>query len=50
MSFKVIYKLRDQYAFKKHGMSYLDLPDNLQKAARKKYPMRMSQANLDEDK
>lgn len=48
MSFKVIYQLRDQYAFEKHGMNYLDLPNNFQKAARKKYPMRVSQSNLDD--
>ncbi|MBE9467787.1 MAG: hypothetical protein IMY72_05615 [Bacteroidetes bacterium] len=49
MTFNVLYKLRDQYSFEKHGMKYLDLPKNLQKKIRKKYPMRVSQTNLDDE-
>jgi hypothetical protein len=50
VSFKAIYQLRDNYTMEKYGLKYLDLPDNLQKEARKQYPMRISQKNTDEDK
>ena len=36
-------------AFKKYGMQYIDLPNTLQKKIRKQYPMRVSEANLNEN-
>lgn len=47
MTFKVLYQLRDKASFQKHGMKYTDLPNDLQKKIRKQYPMRISEANLD---
>ncbi len=49
MTFKVIYKLRNAFTMEKYGIKYSDLPKALQKEARKKYPMRISQSNTDED-
>ncbi len=49
MAFKVIYKLRNEYSFEKHGMKYTDLPHNYQIKIRKKYPMRITQSNPDVD-
>lgn len=47
MNFEVCYKLRDEYAMQKYKMIYTELPSHLQKEARKKYPMRLSQTNTD---
>ena len=49
MTYRVLFKLRDSYAISTHGMKYSDLPVNLQKELRKKYPMRLSQTNLNEE-
>lgn len=49
MTFRVLYQLRDKASFKQHGMQYVDLPNTLQKKIRKQYPMRVSEANLNEN-
>ena len=49
MNYRVIYKLRDSYTMQKYGIKYTELPKNLQKEARREYPMRLSQANVDEE-
>jgi len=49
MCYDVIFNLRTQYTQEKYNLAYLDVPKNIQKEARKKYPMRITQTNTDED-
>jgi hypothetical protein len=49
MVFKVFYGLRNEYTQAKFNLKYIDLPKNLQKEVRKKYPMRLSETNSDEE-
>jgi hypothetical protein len=50
MTFGIIYKLRDEYLKENKGINYTaDLPKPLQKEARKKYPIRLTQYNFDEE-
>lgn len=49
MYYDVIYNLRTQYTQEKYNLAYQDVPKNIQKEARKKYPMRITQKNTDED-
>ena len=44
----IIYDYRNQYAQEKFGMSYLDLPSDKSKIVKKRYPMMISEAELEE--
>ncbi len=49
MTYSVAYGLRDTYALKKYDLKYSELPTKLQKELRKKYPLRITHNNVDED-
>ena len=49
LAFNVVYEFRDTFSMEKYGITYAELPKNLQLEVREKYPMRLTQINRDED-